>query len=99
MNSKSKIDSQLPSSERATKPSLQTSPKMSHYLSSSNLISKTTSSPKYTPHELISKRQSKECPSRISNEESQLPIYFNNLMEMEERRRQLDSFKEKLNSN
>lgn len=63
---------------------IQTSPKLQSCLSASNLISKTSQSPKLN---LMEKKFANECPSRINTD-------MNNLLEMEERKRILASFKD-----
>lgn len=63
---------------------------MSHYLSTSNLLSRTTQSPKVNTIDLLGKyQQTKDSSNRITDEEQMkiLPTYLNGIMEMEERRR------------
>ncbi|CAD8174600.1 unnamed protein product [Paramecium octaurelia] len=98
MNNKNIQDTKAVS-DRA-KNNIQISPKLQNCLSASNLMSKTSQSPKISECTLIDKKFAKECPSRITNgNEIQLPTEINSFLEMEERKRSLNNFKEQLSQN
>ncbi|CAD8092144.1 unnamed protein product [Paramecium sonneborni] len=98
MNNKTIQDTKATSDR--VKNNIQISPKLQNCLSASNLMSKTSQSPKLSEYTLIDKKFAKECPSRITNgNEIQLPYDVNSFLEMEERKRNLNNFKEQLSSN
>ncbi|CAD8167230.1 unnamed protein product [Paramecium octaurelia] len=98
MNGKIIQDSKATSDR--TKNNIQISPKLQNCLSASNLMSKTSQSPKLSECAFIDKKFAKECPSRINNEKLvQLPTEINSFLEMEERKRTLNNFKEQLSQN